>query len=389
MNDAAGRRQQDRLDGPHDPRQPRSLRAPPAPPEADDRPLHGRGRPDLAACWRKSSARSSPSPRSTTTPAPRPARSRSHDMKRLYRWDAIGAEHESLRRRRRRRSRTRCRPRSTTPRSTTTGHDGVYLPLLVNPGYESFKAFMESFLAFEPLDLRGLSVTLPHKENALRYLKEKGAEVEPLAERIGAVNTIVIDRVGERDPASAALNTDYAAILDSITDEARHHARATCGLPRRRHRRRRHGPHGRRGAGALRRDGRRLQPHQRARRRAGRRVQRQDRQGRRRAAWKSSATVAATSSSTRRRVGMHPNVDASPARRRSRRSSRPTRSSSTRSTTRSKRSCSSRPKPPARRPIGGVEMFVRQAAAQFEAWTHLPAPADVMRRVFEDRLAGT
>ena len=34
-----------------------------------------------------------------------------------------------------------------------TGHDGVYLPLLVNPGYESFKAFMESFLAFEPLDL--------------------------------------------------------------------------------------------------------------------------------------------------------------------------------------------------------------------------------------------
>jgi shikimate 5-dehydrogenase len=55
--------------------------------------------------------------------------------------------------------------------------------MLVNPGYESFKAFMESFLAFAPLDLSGLSVTIPHKENALRYLKEKGAEVEPLRSR--------------------------------------------------------------------------------------------------------------------------------------------------------------------------------------------------------------
>ncbi|MGH7179530.1 MAG: type I 3-dehydroquinate dehydratase, partial [Tepidisphaeraceae bacterium] len=56
------------------------------------------------------------------------------------------------------------------------GVDAVYLPMLVNPGYESFKAFMESFLAFEPLDLSGLSITLPHKENALRYLKEKQAQ---------------------------------------------------------------------------------------------------------------------------------------------------------------------------------------------------------------------
>jgi 3-dehydroquinate dehydratase/shikimate dehydrogenase len=37
--------------------------------------------------------------------------------------------------------------------------------------------------------------------------------------------------------------------------------------------------------------------------------------------------------------------------------------------------------------IGGIEMFVRQAAAQFEAWTGLPAPTDVMRRVVEQRLA--
>ena len=31
--------------------------------------------------------------------------------------------------------------------------------------------------------------------------------------------------------------------------------------------------------------------------------------------------------------------------------------------------------------IGGVEMFIRQAAAQFQAWTDLPAPSDVMRDI--------
>ena len=37
--------------------------------------------------------------------------------------------------------------------------------------------------------------------------------------------------------------------------------------------------------------------------------------------------------------------------------------------------------------VGGVEMFVRQAAAQFEAWTHHRAPTDTMRQVIERRLS--
>src|SRR5258708_14833199 len=99
-----------------------------------------------------------------------------------------------------------------------TGFDGVYLPMLVNEGYESFKAFMESFVPFEGLDLSGLSVTSPHKENALRYLQERGGEIEPLAASIGAVNTIVIDR--SKDAIKLrGLSTDYAAILDSITEK--------------------------------------------------------------------------------------------------------------------------------------------------------------------------
>jgi shikimate dehydrogenase len=36
--------------------------------------------------------------------------------------------------------------------------------------------------------------------------------------------------------------------------------------------------------------------------------------------------------------------------------------------------------------VNGVEMFVRQAAAQFEIWHKQPAPIDLMRKVVTDRL---
>jgi 3-dehydroquinate dehydratase/shikimate dehydrogenase len=38
------------------------------------------------------------------------------------------------------------------------------------------------------------------------------------------------------------------------------------------------------------------------------------------------------------------------------------------------------------RTIGGIEMFVRQAAGQFQAWTGQDAPTDLMRKVVESRL---
>jgi shikimate 5-dehydrogenase len=37
--------------------------------------------------------------------------------------------------------------------------------------------------------------------------------------------------------------------------------------------------------------------------------------------------------------------------------------------------------------VGGVEMFVHQAAAQFRAWTGMEAPAEKMREVIMARLA--
>jgi len=100
------------------------------------------------------------------------------------------------------------------------GLDAVYLPLPVTAGYESFKALMVEIMARPWLDFRGLSITAPHKENALRYLTETGGEVSDSARRAGAVNTLVLApseseaRLGQ--PAVAGHNTDGPAALACV-----------------------------------------------------------------------------------------------------------------------------------------------------------------------------
>jgi 3-dehydroquinate dehydratase/shikimate dehydrogenase len=59
--------------------------------------------------------------------------------------------------------------------------DAVYLPLLVHPA--QLKDF---FLLAGRMPLAGFSVTIPHKQKIMRYLDQ----IEPLARRIGAVNTV-------------------------------------------------------------------------------------------------------------------------------------------------------------------------------------------------------
>jgi 3-dehydroquinate dehydratase/shikimate dehydrogenase len=59
--------------------------------------------------------------------------------------------------------------------------DAVYLPFLVKP--IQLKDF---FSLADKLPLSGFSVTIPHKQKVLRYLDA----VDPLAKRIGAVNTV-------------------------------------------------------------------------------------------------------------------------------------------------------------------------------------------------------
>jgi 3-dehydroquinate dehydratase/shikimate dehydrogenase len=56
--------------------------------------------------------------------------------------------------------------------------------------------------------IRGFAVTLPLKENILRYLDD----CDPLAAQIGAVNTVAV----QRDGKLSGFNTDYAGILRAL-----------------------------------------------------------------------------------------------------------------------------------------------------------------------------
>ncbi|MHC4791069.1 MAG: shikimate dehydrogenase [Planctomycetota bacterium] len=88
----------------------------------------------------------------------------------------------------------------------------VYLPLLVEGGKQESDQFMQNILARPWLGFHGLSVTIPHKRNALDFVRENKGSIEPLAEKIGAANTLVIDE----DGGLSAYNTDCAAALDAI-----------------------------------------------------------------------------------------------------------------------------------------------------------------------------
>ena len=59
--------------------------------------------------------------------------------------------------------------------------DAVYLPFLVSPA-----CLRDFFSLAAKLPLSGFSVTIPHKQKIIRYLDA----VDPLARRIGAVNTV-------------------------------------------------------------------------------------------------------------------------------------------------------------------------------------------------------
>jgi len=93
-----------------------------------------------------------------------------------------------------------------------TGINAVYVPLLIDPGAENFNDFLDGLLARPWLDWRGLSVTIPHKHNALDFVSPENCD--PLAVRIGAVNTITISP----DGAVRGDNTDYAAAIDALCE---------------------------------------------------------------------------------------------------------------------------------------------------------------------------
>jgi 3-dehydroquinate dehydratase / shikimate dehydrogenase len=265
---------------------------------------------------------------------------------------------------------------------TAGGYDGVYLPMLVEPGYENFASFMQDFLGFAGLGLRGLSVTIPHKENALRFLRDSGAEIEELAQRIGAVNTIAINRDGSAKLAGT--NTDYAAILDSITaelgigrDELANLRVAILGA----------GGTARAAVAALAHFGANVLLCNRTPERAA--ALADEFNGKR-----GKVEVISSDDLTRNpcdvfinttSVGMYPKVDVSPFAQIPRWFSPRTIVFDTIYNP-MQTLLLTQAQAVGARTISGVEMFVRQAAAQFETWTGKPAPRGVMRDVISARL---
>ncbi len=80
-------------------------------------------------------------------------------------------------------------------------YDAVFVPFLVR----DLRDFLRSI---EASGIAGFAITIPHKEKILGYLDE----CDPLAERIGAVNTVVV-RGGGR---LYGYNTDYVGVLRSL-----------------------------------------------------------------------------------------------------------------------------------------------------------------------------
>ncbi|MFC1762254.1 shikimate dehydrogenase [Planctomycetota bacterium] len=90
----------------------------------------------------------------------------------------------------------------------------VYLPWWVAGGRDELFAFLEGLAQRPWLGVRGLSVSLPHKQAALDYVNEHQGQIEPLTEKIGATNTLLLaDTQGQ---GLAAFNTDYAGAMNAV-----------------------------------------------------------------------------------------------------------------------------------------------------------------------------
>jgi shikimate dehydrogenase len=86
-----------------------------------------------------------------------------------------------------------------------TGVDGAYLPLPVRPEH-----IEQALRALPILGFRGCNLTIPHKKAALAVVDR----VEPLARRIGAVNTIVVGPDGSLE----GRNTDVFGFGENLRE---------------------------------------------------------------------------------------------------------------------------------------------------------------------------
>jgi 3-dehydroquinate dehydratase/shikimate dehydrogenase len=91
-------------------------------------------------------------------------------------------------------------------------HNGVYLPLPIPPAYEHFKATVGSMIDHPRLDFRGASVTIPHKENLVKFIEQRDGRITDLARACGAANTLIHHSADQL----ACSNTDAPAACDTL-----------------------------------------------------------------------------------------------------------------------------------------------------------------------------
>jgi shikimate dehydrogenase len=93
-------------------------------------------------------------------------------------------------------------------------------PIMHNAGYESLgidfvfvglhvkkESLREAVAGIRTLGIRGVSITIPHKQEALKYVDS----IDKTAEKIGAINTIV-----NNDGELIGINTDWMGVRDPL-----------------------------------------------------------------------------------------------------------------------------------------------------------------------------
>ena len=253
---------------------------------------------------------------------------------------------------------------------SAVGHDGVYVPLRIEPTQDEFSRFLDAIRSRPNLRWRGLSVTIPHKEHALAYVGQ--ANCDPLAVKIGAVNTITI----APDGSLRGDNTDYAAALDALVDRMEIPREGVAG---------KHvailgaGGASRALVAALTHYGARVTIYNRTVSRAESLA----------SEFGQTARPIAEAANTDAEIvinctpiGMHPNIDATPL---------PTIPPSVRVVFDTiynpiETQLLAQARAANCLTVSGIDMFVNQAVAQFETWTNQPAPREIMRNVVLQQL---
>lgn len=84
--------------------------------------------------------------------------------------------------------------------------DGAYVPFAVRPEHLG-----DALRALPKLGIRGVNLTIPHKESALSYLDQ----IDPFARALGAVNTVIVDEHGTLNGFNSDIDGFQSALMTS------------------------------------------------------------------------------------------------------------------------------------------------------------------------------